>query len=174
MEEKKVTDQIVLTVGYDIESLKEPEIRRKYKGKVTTDYYGRQVPEHAHGSANLDGFTSLSGEIIEAALSIFDGNINENLLVRRVTIVANHVLSEEDAKEKEAESYEQLSLFEDYSQKESQKEAKKKQNEKLRALQEATLKIQQRYGKNAIIKGTSMEEGATGMDRNKQIGGHKA
>ncbi|WP_035766934.1 Y-family DNA polymerase [Butyrivibrio sp. NC2002] len=174
LEDKKVTDQIVLTVGYDIESLKDPQIRKQYKGRITTDYYGRKVPEHAHGSANLESFSALSGDIIDAALSIFDEHVNPILLVRRINIVAGHILDVDTAKKASRESYEQLSLFEDYTQKEEHKKQKEEKDAKMLALQEATLEIQKRFGKNAIIKGTSMEEGATGMDRNRQIGGHKA
>ena len=174
MEQKKLTDQIVLTVGYDIESLQKPEIRKKYKGKIKPDYYGRLVPEHAHGSSNLENYTYLGKEIIEAALKVFDEHVNKILLIRRINIVANHVISEAAAKKEKEESYEQLSLFEDFSKKEEEIKVKEKENERLKALQKATLEIQKKFGKNAIIKGTSLEEGATGMDRNRQIGGHKA
>ncbi len=174
LSEHKVTDQIVLTVGYDIESLTNPDIRNKYKGEVTTDFYGRKVPKHAHGTSNIEEFTSITSKIIDAALEIFDREVNPDLLVRRVTIIAGHVLDETDAIKKSEESFEQLSLFENYSEKEKSRENQRKKDEKERALQEATLKIQKKFGKNAILKGTSLEDGATAKERNNQIGGHKA
>ncbi len=174
MEENKVTDQVVLTIGYDMESLKDPQISKKYKGKIKKDYYGRQVPEHAHGSAKLEGFTALSGYIIEAALQIFDEHVNPDLLIRRVNIVAGHVLDENDAKKQAEESFEQLSLFDNIEEKSLKEKERKEADEKELALQRATLEIQKRFGKNAIVKGTSLQEGATGMERGRQIGGHKA
>ncbi|WP_330364547.1 Y-family DNA polymerase [Butyrivibrio sp. XPD2002] len=170
----KVTDQVVLTVGYDMESLKDPEISKKYKGKIKKDYYGREVPEHAHGSFKLEGFTSLSGHIIDAALEIYDEHVNPDLLIRRVNIVAAHVLDEADAKKQAEETYEQLSLFDNYEEKSLKEKERKEADEKELALQKATLEIQKRFGKNAIVKGTSLQEGATGMERGRQIGGHKA
>ena len=176
MESGQVTDQVVLTVGYDIESLSDPEIRKKYKGKINTDYYGRQVPEHAHGSATIPEYTCLSGLITDAVLSIYDSQVNKNLLVRRIGIGANHVISEASAAEimKEQRGNEQLSLFVDYEKRDKEQQALKEKRQKEKALQEATLSIQKRFGKNAILKGISFEEGATGRDRNNQIGGHKA
>ncbi len=172
--EKKVTDQVVLTVGYDIESLTNPDIRKKYKGEITTDYYGRRVPKHAHGSFNIEDFTSVSSRIIEAALSIYDREVNPDLLIRRISIGAGRVLEESEAIKEKEESFEQLSLFDNIEEKEEEKRLQKEKDEKELALQEAALKIQQKFGKNAILKGTSFEEGATGRDRNRQIGGHKA
>ena len=174
MEEDKVTDQIVLSIGYDAESLNDPEILKKYHGDIAKDYYGRLVPVHAHGSVNLEEFTNLSDNIIEAALQIYDSQVDENLLSRRVTIVATRVLSEEDAANASKSSYEQLSLFVDYEKKEKEKKEKEAKNAKAKALQKATLEIQKKFGKTAIVRGTSYEEGATGMDRARQIGGHKA
>ncbi len=174
MEEEKVTDQIVLSIGYDAESLNDPEIRRKYHGDIGKDYYGRLIPVHAHGSYNLEEFTNLSDNIIEAALHIYDSQVDENLLMRRVTIVATRVLSETEAEKTVESSYEQLSLFVDYDEKEKEKKEKEAKNAKAKALQKATLEIQKKFGKTAIVRGTSYEEGATGMDRARQIGGHKA
>ena len=174
IEDKKVCDQIVLTVGYDIDNLSDPKIMKKYTGEVTKDYYGRLVPAHAHGSANLGEYTCLSSKIIDAAVSIYDSHVNKDLLIRRLNIAAVHVLSEEEAAAKKTKQYEQLSLFVDYSEKEKKDKEEKERNEKERALLEATLKIQKKYGKTAIVRGTSYEEGATGLDRAKQIGGHKA
>ncbi len=176
MDTGQVTDLVVLDVGYDRESLDNPEIRKKYKGKVTTDYYGRSVPEHAHGSRNLGEFTCLSRLITDAVLEIYDEHVNPDLLIRRLNIGAIHVMSEAQAKEQEKESagFEQMSLFVDYSKRDEEQKERKKKLEKEKALQEATLQIQKKFGKNAILKGLSFEEGATGRDRNNQIGGHKA
>ena len=174
LEQNKVTDQIVLTVGYDKESLNDPKAAALYEGRIKPDYYGRMVPEHAHGSANLEEFTSLGSVIIDAALKIFDEHVNPNLMSRRINIAAMHVIDEGDVQEKKKETYEQLSLFENYEEKEKKKEESKKLGDKERALQEAALSIQKRYGKNALVKGTSLQEGATGLERGRQIGGHKA
>jgi DNA polymerase V len=169
-----VTDQIVLAVGYDIDSLKDPEVRKKYKGEVSKDYYGRMVPTHAHGSENLEDYTCLSRDIIDAALRIYDRQVDKILLVRRINIVACRVIPEAEASKLKEDSFEQMSLFVDYNKKEKEKKEKEAKNAKERALQEATLKIQQKFGKTAIVRGTSYEEGATGLDRARQIGGHKA
>ena len=176
MDSGLVTDQVTLYIGYDRESLDNPEIRKKYKGKVTTDYYGRSVPEHAHGSANIGEFTCLSRLITDAVLKIYDEHVNQDLLVRRITLGAIHVISEAQAREQEskASNYEQMSLFVDYSKRDEEQKNRKEKLEKEKALQEATLQIQKKFGKNAILKGLSYEEGATGRDRNNQIGGHKA
>ena len=174
MEEEKVTDQIVLSVGYDIESLNDPEIRKKYHGEIAKDYYGRLVPVHAHGSDNLEEFTNLSSHIIESALRIYDMQVNEALLIRRINIVAADVLSEADAAREKESSYEQLSLFVDYDKKEQERKEKESKDAKAKALQKATMEIQKKFGKTAIVRGTAYEEGATGLDRAKQIGGHKA
>ncbi|MBQ3797221.1 MAG: DNA methylase [Butyrivibrio sp.] len=176
MDAGQVTDQIVLTVGYDRESLSNPDIKRKYRGKVNRDYYGREVPEHAHGSENIGEFTCLSKLITEATLKIYDEHVNTDLLVRRLGVAALHVISEAQAKELERESanFQQMSLFVDYKKEEEEKKLRKEKLEKEKALQEAALQIQKKFGKNAILKGISFEEGATGRDRNNQIGGHKA
>ena len=162
-----VTNQIVLTVGYDRESLTDGH----YQGEVTTDRYGRKIPKHAHGTFNLDKHTSSTRKMCEAALELFDRIINKSLLSRRINLVANNVIREEDIPE--SESYEQLSLF-DFSDTTQDSEDEEKALEKERALQETMLKIKHKYGKNAILKGTNYTDGATAKDRNRQIGGHKA
>ncbi|MCR5404231.1 MAG: DNA methylase [Butyrivibrio sp.] len=172
--EGKVTNQIVLTIGYDRESLQNPEIARNYRDKIKKDYYGRPVPEHLHGSRTLEKYTSLSSRIIDAALSIFDEKVDKRLLMRRINIAAVNVLDEKEAEKLESETYEQLSLFDDIAKKEEEKQREKIMDEKERALQEAALEIKRRFGNNAIVKGTSMQEGATGLERGRQIGGHKA
>ena len=169
---KLVTDQMVLTVGYDIESLTNPEIRRKYHGEVTTDRYGRHVPKHAHGTANLSCQTSSTKLIMKAVEELYDRIINPDLLVRRITVVASRVVPESEAEQKEV--FEQLDLFTDYQALEQEREQEKKELDKEKRIQKAILDIQKKYGKNAVLKGMNFEEGATTRERNGQIGGHKA
>lgn len=168
-----VTDQIVVTVGYDIENLTDPERRKKYHGAIVKDHYGRQIPKHAHGTANLDGHTSSTKKIMCAASELFDRIVDKNLLVRRLNIVANHVLSEADAPKKNA-GFEQLDLFTDYAALEVKQEQERAELEREKKMQQAMLTIKKKFGKNAILKGMNLEEGATAKDRNAQIGGHKA
>ena len=170
--QKLVTDQIVLTIGYDIENLTDSEKKRKYKGEITTDFYGRKVPKHAHGTANIGKFTSSTMLITDATLNIFDNIVNKDLLVRRVNISANHIMNEADIQEKQR--YEQLDLFSNYEEIQKKREQEEKALKKERAIQKATLEIKERYGKNAILKGFNLQEGATTIQRNKQIGGHQA
>lgn len=170
--QKLVTDQIVLTIGYDIENLTDSERSRKYTGEITTDFYGRKVPKHAHGTANIGRFTSSTMLITNATLELFDRIVNKDLLVRRVNISANHIMNESDVEEKP--KYEQLDLFSDYEEIQAQSEKEEKALKKERAIQKATLDIKERYGKNAILKGFNLQEGATTIQRNKQIGGHQA
>jgi len=172
VDKRLVTDQMVLTVGYDIENLSNPEIRRKYSGEITTDYYGRKVPKHAHGTANLGRMTSSTKVITDAVLSLYDRIVNPDLLVRRITIVANRLTQEEDAYEKQ--SYEQLTLFTDYEALQKEREEENEALAKERRLQEAMLAVKKRYGKNAMLKGMNLQEGATTIERNNQIGGHRA
>ncbi|MBQ7266170.1 MAG: DNA methylase [Firmicutes bacterium] len=160
VEKGLVTDKIVLTVGYDVESLKNTD----YKGEVTIDRYGRKIPKHAHGTIGLDKYTSSTKKIIDATMTLYDRIINKDLLSRRITIVADNVIKEEDKPERE-----QLSLF-DMIDGKTEEEHRKKE----RSIQEAMLKIKHKYGKNAILKGKNYIEGATAKERNKQIGGHKA
>ena len=167
-----VTNQMVLTVGYDKESLSDPEVRRQYRGEVTTDRYGRQVPRHAHGSTNLKRQTSSTRLITDAVMELYDRIVDPRLLVRRLNITANHVVKE-DTIQKE-EHYEQLDLFTDYAALEEQRRQEEKALERERRAQKAVLEIQKKYGKNAILKGMNLQEGATARDRNRQIGGHKA
>ena len=167
-----VTDQIILTVGYDRESLTNPDIRARYHGEVTTDYYGRQVPKHAHGTANLSRQTSSTKLITEAVVDLFDRIVNKDLLVRRLNLTVNHVVNEEEANRRTTPT--QLDLFTDYEELARQQEAEKAELDKERRIQEAQLAIKQRFGKNAILRGLNFEEGATAKERNEQIGGHKA
>jgi len=167
-----VTDQMVLTVGYDIENLINSEIRKNYHGQITTDHYGRQVPKHAHGTVNLARQTSSTKLIIDAVMDLYTRIVDENLLVRRINITANNVVDEKHvAKEK---PYEQLDLFTDYETKQKEKEEEDAILLREKKMQLAILDIKNKYGKNAILKGTNLEEGAMTLERNKQIGGHKA
>ena len=167
-----VTNQIVLTVGYDIENLSDPARSKSYKGEVTTDTYGRRIPKHAHGTGNLGKYTSSTKEILQAVAELFDRIVDPNLLVRRLNIVANRVIDEKSIPaEPEAE---QLDLFTDYAARDKQQAEDAAALERERSKQEAILSIKKKFGKNAILKGMNLEEGATARDRNAQIGGHKA
>ena len=162
-------DQIVLTVGYDMENLKNGN--SSYSGETTIDRYGRKIPKHAHGTANLDRYTSSSRLIIQAALELFDRIVNPDLLVRRLYLTANHVLAEKDVPENS--SGQQLSLF-SYAENQAQQEAREAVLLREKKMQEAVLEIKRKFGKNAILKGMNLVEGATAKDRNGRIGGHKA
>jgi len=172
VEKHLVTDQIVLTVGYDIENLTDAKINAKYKGEVTIDRYGRRVPKHAHGTANLERQTSASTKMTEAVMELYDRIMNPDLLVRRINLSANHVVDEDSVVETEA--FGQLDLFTDYSKVEKEREEEKRNLEREKKMQLAMLDIKKKYGKNAILKGMNLEEGAMTMKRNAQIGGHKA
>jgi DNA polymerase V len=167
-----VTDQLVLTINYDTENLTDPERRARYTGPVTTDYYGRTVPKHAHGTENLSRQTSSSSMIVEAAARLYERITNPDLLVRRITLVTNHVVHESQVRKETVPA--QLDLFTDYEELARQQEAEKAELDKERRIQEAQLAIKQRFGKNAILRGLNFEEGATAKERNEQIGGHKA
>lgn len=171
-----VTDQLVLTVGYDVESLTNQDIREKYDGPITSDYYGRQVPKHAHGTANLPKHSSSTKQIIEAVLSLYDRIVNPALLIRRLNISTNHVITEEMARSREKGRGEgvQLDLFTDYEALRHEQQAEQEQREKERRMQEALLAIREQFGKNSILRGLNLAEGATAIERNQQIGGHKA
>lgn len=167
-----VTDQMVLTVGYDISNLSNPNIGKIYKGQVKTDYYGRQVPKHAHGTANLKRMTSSTKLVMEGVIALFDEIVNPNLLVRRVNIVANHITDERTVENQV--THEQLDLFTDYEVKKVQDDEEAIALEKEKKIQHAMLDIKKKFGKNAILKGINLQEEATTIKRNKQIGGHNA
>lgn len=173
VEKRLVTDQIVITVGYDIENLTDPERRKKYRGEVVTDRYGRQIPKHAHGTENLESFTSSTQKMVEAASVLYDRIVDKNLLIRRINITANNIVEEKAAPQKN-NSYQQLNLFTDYAAEEEQEKQEALRLDRERKLQEATITIKKKFGKNAILKGMSLQEGATAKNRNEQIGGHKA
>jgi len=162
-----VTDQMVLTVGYDIANLEDPVLRRQYSGTVVTDHYGRKIPKHAHGTANLGRKTASTRLIMDAVLALYDRIIDEKLLVRRINLTAAHVVREQEAGH--VPEAVQLDLFaepEDKSGEEALEREKRRQK--------AMLQIRKKFGKNAILKGMNYMEGATTRDRNAQIGGHKA
>ena len=167
-----VTDQMVLTVGYDIENLNDAKRSSEYKGEVTIDHYGRRVPKHAHGTTNLSRKTSSAKLITEAVMELYDRIVNPGLLVRRVTLTANHVEDEKNAVEENF--YEQMNLFTDYNAREQRQQEEAEELEREKRMQKAVISIKKKFGKNAILKGMNLQEGATTMDRNNQIGGHKA
>ena len=164
------TDQLTLTIGYDIENLADPERAAAYRGETHVDRYGRRVPKHGHGTANLGAYSSSTREITDAIMALYDRITDKKLLVRRVTITANRILPE-DKIPRAAESGEQIDLFSAASAPAAETE---KDRDRERRRQEAILAIQRRYGSNAILKGMNLEEGATTRERNKQIGGHRA
>lgn len=172
VDKKLVTDQLVLTVGYDIENLTNPKIKKIYSGPITIDSYGRSVPKSAHGTSNLGRQTSSTKLIMDAVTALFERIVDKNLLVRRVNITANHVVDEGAVQKKD--SFEQLDLFTDYAAVQEKKEKEEAELDREKKMQKAILEIKKKYGKNAVLKGMNLEEGATTLDRNKQIGGHKA
>ena len=165
-------NQFTLTVGYDIENLRDPERRKQYRGAVTTDRYGRQVPKHAHGTANLEEYTASSRRITNAILGLFDRVVDKNLLIRRMYVTANRVTAEDSIPPKPA--MEQLDLFTDQEAAQSKKAAEAAELAREKKLQETMLGIKRKFGKNAILKGTNLVDGATAADRNNRIGGHRA
>ena len=166
VEKNLVTNQIVLTVGYDIENLTNPNIN--YVGEITTDHYGRKIPKHAHGTINLDHKTASTKVITKAVIELYERIMNKNLIVRRINVTANNIVDESKAKLQRAS--EQLDLFGDFQKRD--KELKDEQEEK--QLQKSILEIKRRYGKNAIVKGMNLQEAGTTIDRNAQVGGHRA
>jgi len=170
VDKKLMTDQLVLTVGYDIENLKDEDTRKAYRGEITLDRYGRATPKHAHGTENLNGYTASTKQILQAVGALYDRIINPKLTVRRITLTACRVVDETTAARRTPP--EQLDIFsvleEDHVREAAEEQAKEKK------IQETVLDIKRKFGKNAILKGMNLEEGATAKDRNRQIGGHKA
>lgn len=161
-----VCDQLVLTVGYDTESLAVAD----YRGPIVTDWYGRSVPQHAQGTANLGGFTSSGAYILKAVTELYDHIVDRRLLVRRLNLSMNHVVDEQSVAQKVV----QLDLFDDHEARERRLEQERAELKRERTLQETVLKIKKRFGKNAVLKGLNFGEGATAQERNRQIGGHRA
>jgi len=172
VEKKLVTDQIVLTIGYDVENLNNDEREKEYSGEVTTDRYGRKIPKNAHGTANIARYTSSTRLIVDATMKLYDEIINKKLLIRRINISANRLIPESEVSENTAP--EQLDIFTDYKEVERQKQAAEAEFEREKRLQNTIISLKKKFGKNTILKGMNFEEGATAKDRNQQIGGHKA
>lgn len=161
-----VTNQIVLDVGYDIENLSDARIRKLYSGEIDVDRYGRKVPKHAHGTINIDHYTSSTKIIMEAVMKLYERIMNNKLLVRRLNVTANNVINISEVKE---ENCEQLNLFVNYDEINKKREKEKAERE----IQKAMIDIKSKYGKNAIIKGMNLQKEGTTIERNSQIGGHK-
>ena len=172
VEKKLLTDQIVLTIEYDVENLTNNNIKKNYKGEITKDRYGRDVPKHAHGTINLKEKTSSTKEIMEATLELFDRIINKDLITRKIYITACKVVREAEYKGKE-NKFEQINLFTNYENEIKKQQENKEKKQKEKNLQLAVIDIKRKYGKNAILKGMNFEEGGTMIERNGQIGGHK-
>lgn len=171
VEKGLVTNQIVLTIGYDKENLSRSGNGERYKGEITTDRYGRKIPKHAHGTANIGRFTASTRLITEAAIKLYDDIVGRDMLVRRITIAANNLVPENKAKKG---GYEQPDMFTDYDELQARQKAEDTELKKERKIQQTIIDIKQKYGKNSIIKGANLQEGATTIERNKSIGGHKA
>ena len=165
-----VTDQMVLTIGYDVENL---QGKSSYRGEVTTDHYGRKIPKHAHGTANLDRQTSSTKLIMDAVMELYDRIVNPDLLVRRINLTACKVVDESEAKQYSVAG-EQLDIFTDYAELERKRTEEKAALQREKNMQKAVLELKKKYGKNIILKGMNLEEDATARERNTQIGGHKA
>lgn len=172
VEKGLVTNQLTLTVGYDIENLTDLNRRKKYQGEVKTDRYERKIPKHAHGTANLEGYSSSTKQIMAAMLELFDRIVDKNLLIRRLNVTANRVIDEKSMPK--PPQYQQMDFFTDYAAEQEKQKAEQAELAREKKIQEAMIDIKKKFGKNAVLKGTNLSEGATGKDRNNQIGGHKA
>ncbi len=173
MEKGVCTKRMELTVGYDAENARNEKIRAEYKGKFHTDSYGRQIPVHSHGTANLEEYTASSSLLVEAVLSLYNRIVNPVLLIRRINVCACGILKETDITAGQ-ESYEQMDLFTDYDALNRTGAEERKKREREMALQTAALDIKKKFGKNALLKGSDLLDGATAKERNNQIGGHRA
>ena len=169
VEKHLLTDQIVLTIGYDIENLVNI---KDYDGAVEIDRYGRKAPKQAHGSINLGKYSSSTKLIMDKVSELYERIVDKKLTVRRMYVVANHVIPESQMPSEPTNV--QLSLFDDVEEIERKQQQEKADAERERKLQEASISIKKKYGKNAILKGLNLQEGATTIERNKQVGGHKA
>ncbi len=172
VEKRLLTPQVVLDVGYDIENLS-GYAAENYHGEITVDRYGRNIPKQSHGSANLPRPTSSAHHIVEATLALFDRITDKSLTVRRLTLTAANIINEENAPPPEAKP-EQLDMFTDYAEQERKQKQEEEKLRRERARQETIIELRRKYGKNAVLKGLNLEEGATEKERNGQIGGHKA
>lgn len=165
-----VTDQLTLTIGYDIENLSNPSISENYDGEITIDHYGRKIPKHSHGTINLDFKTSSTKILLESIISLYERIVNKKLLVRRINISANKLENENEIISEKI--VEQFDLFTDYKKQDKIKSTQREELQKERKIQNVILNLKNKYGKNAILKGMNLQDGATTIDRNKQIGGH--
>ena len=172
VEKGLVTNQLVLTIGYDIANLSNPRLSAQYRGQVSTDRYGRSIPKHAHGTENLQRKTSSSQVLADAMMNLYRRITDKNLLIRRIAMSANRVTDEKCMEEKP--EFQQLDFFTDYEALQQQMEEEKSRLQEERQMQETLLNIKKKFGKNAVLKGMSLQEGATARDKNNQIGGHKA
>jgi DNA polymerase V len=172
VDKRLVTDQLVLTVGYDIENLTDPKRKNSYHGATVMDHYGRTVPKPAHGTVNVIRQTSSAKLLLDAVTELFERIVDKDLLIRRINITANHVVDETTVKK--TDTFQQLDLFTDYAAEQANKDAEEAELAREKRMQQAMLEIKKKHGKNAILKGMNLEEGATAVDRNNQIGGHKA
>ena len=171
-EKHLMTDQMVLHVGYDTVNLATPEQKRAYKGPTKINHYGREVPKSGHGSVNLGKYSSSSNLIIEAVADLFDRVVDRNLFIRRINVTANHVLNETEVPQAPAEE-EQLDLFESSAERKQKQEEEQAKLDKEKRLQRAILDIKKKMGKNAMLRGMNLLEGATAKERNQQVGGHR-
>ena len=172
VEKGLVTNQLVLTIGYDIANLSNPRLSAQYRGQVSTDRYGRSIPKHAHGTENLQRKTSSSQVLADAMMNLYRRITDKNLLIRRIAMSANRVTDEKCMEEKP--EFQQLDFFTDYEALQQQMEEEKSRLQEERQMQETLLNIKKKFGKNAVLKGMSLQEGATARDKNNRIGGHKA
>ena len=169
-----VTDQLVLDVAYDTENVKDPARAAVCTREIVRDYYGRPAPKPAHGSVNLDGYTASTRKILSAVAELYDRIVSPDLLVRRFAIAAMHLLPEQEAKKAAAPPPEQLDLFTDYAAREREEAKRREEEDRERRLQHTLIELRDRFGKNAVIRGMNLQEGATAMERNRLIGGHRA
>lgn len=173
MEKQICTKHMELTIGYDAENAKNEKIRAQYKGKYHFDGYGRRIPDHSHGTVHLEDWSSNAAMLSETVLSLYDRIVNPILLIRRINVCACGIIKLADVPSTE-ETYEQLDLFTDYAAREKSKREEKAKQEKELAIQSAAISIKKKFGKNALLKGSDLLDGATTIERNKQIGGHRA
>ncbi len=174
LDKQLLTNQLVIDVGYDRESINLPDFWQVYHGDIVADHYGRSVPRPARATANLADNTSSAHLMAEAVMRAFDEVVNPHLLVRRMNLTANHVVTEQYASNKARSRVVQLDLFTDYEQLERERAAERERLERERRVQQTMLNIKKTFGKNAILKGLNFADGATTIERNSQIGGHKA
>ena len=166
-----VTDMLVLTVEYDVENLKNAEFSKNYNGEIKEDRYGRKVPKPEHGTFRLDKKTFSTRIISEGFVYLYDEIINRNLLIRKIYLTVGNLTDEKELKQEN--QYEQVNLFTNYGKLAEKEKEEKVKLEKEKKIQNTIIDLKNRFGKNAIIKGMDLEEDATTIQRNGQIGGHQ-